>query len=380
MLPKSRNELRKTSLERAGKIQRRGRKFARLLKVIFKEFRGFLICASLAFTVSVCLLYLFYPRSEIPHEELTLAQTAYYTLLMIFFETPLPYVEDWRLSPLFFLLPLLGLVTIAEGAVHMSHLLFQRKRYSSEWQRMMAETFDNHIIVCGLGNVGIRVVEHLRSSDEEVVVIETKGDSRFLTETVARDVPVLIGDARDPSMLERANVKHARAIIAVTDNDLANLEAVLNAREANPEIRVVIRMFDQKLGQKMAKVLNIQGAFSSSARAGPLFAQAALSGQILDSFTFGGTVINAVELTVEPNTGLVGQTVDDLREKYEVTILLQERESGSLDWNPAPGNVLAVGDKLLVMTDPDGFKRLETATRKLSLPRDESGLHRPPNN
>jgi hypothetical protein len=38
----------------------------------------------------------------------------------------------------------------------------------------------------------------------------------------------------------------------------------------------------------------------------------------------------------------------------------------------------ATRDKLLVMTDPDGFKRLEAATRKLSLPRDESGLHRPP--
>jgi len=339
------------------------------MKVLFREFRGFLVCATLGFTISVVSLFSFYPRELVPGNKLTVLQSAYYTILMTFFETPLPYVEDFRLAPLFFLLPVAGLVTIAEGVVHLSHLLFQRKRFSKEWQQMIAETMDDHIIVCGLGNVGIRVVEHLQSLGEEVVVIEFDKENRHAFGAQGLDMPVLSGDASDSTILERASARSARAIICVTDNDLVNLEAALNARELNPNIRVVIRMFDQKLAKKMAKTLNFEGAFSSSAKAGPLFAQAAISGQILDSFEFGGTVINAVQLIVEPNTNLIGLTIDELRGRYEVTILLHEQVGGNLDWNPAPGNVLSVGDKLLIMTDPDGYKRLEPVTQKISLPK-----------
>lgn len=353
----------------AQKYHRRGRQSLRLAKVLFREFRGFLTCASLGFTVSVLSLHTYYPRELVPGGHMSFMQSAYYTILMTFFETPLPYVEDWRLSPLFFLLPVAGLVTIAEGVVHLSHLLFQRKRFSKEWQQMIAETMDDHIIVCGLGNVGIRVVEHLQTLNEEVVVIEFDKENRFAFGAQGFDMPVLSGDARDPKLLERASVKTAKAIIAVTDNDLVNLEAALNARELNPKIRVVIRMFDQLLAKKMAKMLNFEGAYSSSAKAGPLFAQAAISGQILDSFEFGGTTINAVQLVVEPHTNLVGMTIDDLRGRYEVTILLQETAGGELDWNPAPANVLAVGDKLLIMTDPDGYRRLEPVTKTISEPK-----------
>ncbi len=353
----------------AQRYQRRGRQTLRLMKVLFREFRGFLVCATLGFTISVVSLYSFYPRELVPGNKLTVLQSAYYTILMTFFETPLPYVEDLRLAPLFFLLPVAGLVTIAEGVVHLSHLLFQRKRFSKEWQQMIAETMDDHIIVCGLGNVGIRVVEHLQSLGEEVVVIEFDKENRHAFGAQGLDMPVLSGDASDSTILERASARSARAIICVTDNDLVNLEAALNARELNPNIRVVIRMFDQKLAKKMAKTLNFEGAFSSSAKAGPLFAQAAISGQILDSFEFGGTVINAVQLIVEPNTNLIGLTIDELRGRYEVTILLHEQAGGTLDWNPAPGNVLSVGDKLLIMTDPDGYKRLEPVTQKISLPK-----------
>jgi K+/H+ antiporter YhaU regulatory subunit KhtT len=65
---------------------------------------------------------------------------------------------------------------------------------------------------------------------------------------------------------------------------------------------------------------------------------------------------------------IVGQTVDDVRRTNEVTVLLQEKVNGELDWNPAPGNVLSVGDKLLIMTDQEGLKRLERSTRKAAIP------------
>jgi Trk K+ transport system NAD-binding subunit len=350
---------------------RRSKQFVLLLRVLAQEFRGFFICLIAAVALSSFILYHFYPKAELPHPTMTWIQATYYTWLMMFFETPLNYVEDWRIIPLFFVLPILGLVTIAEGVVHLGNLLFQHKRYSAEWQKMIAATLENHVVVCGLGNVGVRVIQHLRRFDEVVVALEQNAEARFINEVAGYDVPVLIGDARDATVLQSANVDKAKAIIAVTDNDLANLEAALTAREFNPKIRVVIRMFDQKLAKKIEKTLGIEGAYSSSARSARLFAQAAISGDIIDSFEFAGTIINAVQIMVEPNTDLVGQTVDELRHRHEVTVLLQEKKQGEVDWNPAPSNIINAGDRLLIMTDRDGLRRLQPMSRKLALPMDK---------
>lgn len=344
------------------------RQFTRVLRVLFKEFRGFFLCLAGVFVVSCCVLYFVYPREDLPHHRMTWLQTIYYTWMMIFFQNPLPFIDHWLVSSLFFSLPVVGMVTIAEGVVHLGNLLFQRKRYSKEWQKMIATTYEDHIVVCGLGNVGVRVVKHLTSLGESVVAIENAPHARFIKEVESLNVPVVVSDARDTSTLENANIKKSKAIVAVTDNDLTNLETVLTARELNPKIRVIIRMFDQKLAKQVEKSLGLDGAYSSSARSSRLFAQAAISENILDSFEFGGTTINAYQLIVKANTLMVGAAIDEIRHKYEVTVLLQEKQQGELDWNPSPNNVLEVGDRLLIMTDRDGIKRLGDATRPLSLP------------
>ncbi len=347
-------------ISRLGHFKKQTHRAVLVMKVLAREFRGFLATLVIAFGSSVTLFYYFYPRQLLPaNHEMTVAQAAYYTLLMIFFESPLQYVEDWRLSPLFFILPIVGLFIIAEGVVHFGNLLFQHKRHSKEWQRMIAETMENHIVVCGLGNVGVRVVQHLRRFDEDVVVIEHNPDARFVAEVAGYDVPVLFGDVRDHAILEQAGLKKAKALIAVTDNDLANLEAALTAREVKADIRVVIRMFDQKLAKKVEKSLGIEGAYSSSARSASVFAQAAINGNIIDSFEFGGTIINAIQIEVESGMPLVGQTVDFLRKNFEVTVLCQERVDGEVDWNPAPECSFSIGDKLLAMTDRHGLARME---------------------
>jgi Trk K+ transport system NAD-binding subunit len=303
-----------------------------------------------AFLVSTTLLYFLYPVSELPAHHHTFLGVAYDTLQMMFFQTPIPFVDDLRLVPVFFGLPLLGILVISEGVVHLGHLLFQRQTYSREWQEMLAETYENHIVVAGLGNVGFRVVQLLRKYGESVVAIERNGSCTFLPDLEPLEVPVLIGDVRNAQLLEKANITSAKAFLAVTDDDLANLESSMTARELAPSIRIVSRIFDQRLAKKVEKSVGVNCAFSASALAAPVFAQAALSSNILASFEFGGTVVNAFQLAVDETTSLATMKVDEVRAKYEVTVLMHQR-NGSVDWNPAPGTVLARGDKLLIMAD-----------------------------
>lgn len=351
------SELTKIARRRAAKLGHRGQRIIRLFKVLLAEFRWFLIIMFTTSVVCTLLLYFFYPDELTPNHARSIPGMAYSVMLMTFFEAPLTYVDDWRVAPVFFGLPILGLLVIAEGVVRLGSLLIHHKRYSREWQKMVAATYENHIVVCGLGNVGFRVVEHLRNFGEEVVCIERESHSQFLQEVEQWQVPIIDGDARITKSLELANVSKAKALIAVTDNDLTNLECALNARELKPGIRAVIRMFDQRLAKKIEKTFDISCAFSTSALSAPVFAQAALSGNILSSFDFDGTTLNAFQMVVNAKCGYAGMTIDELRHKFEVTVLMHSR-SNHVDWNPPPATVLEIGDKLLIMTESKNVKNL----------------------
>ncbi|MFN8657052.1 MAG: TrkA family potassium uptake protein [Candidatus Obscuribacterales bacterium] len=337
-------------------MKRRLSRFFRLVRVLVNEFRVFFTCVLIAFVGSTLLLYYVYPKQDLPQHHATLLGAAYDTLQMIFFESPIPFEDDWRLIPLFFGLPLLGLLVVAEGVVHLGNLLFQSNLYTREWQKMLAATYENHIVVCGLGNVGMRVVQHLRAMDQDVVCIEKQPDAPFLAEMEELGVPCIVANIRNTQALEDANVRKAKALIAVTDDDLANMETCLNARELVPGIKVVMRMFDQKLAEKFERSFGIP-SFSASALSAPVFALAAMSGNILSSFEFGGQIINAIQIPIEDGGILHGLTVDDVRQRYGVTVLLHEH-GGQNDWNPAAQTVLHSGTKLLAITDSRNVHRV----------------------
>jgi Trk K+ transport system NAD-binding subunit len=159
-----------------------------------------------------------------------------------------------------------------------------------------------HIVVCGLGNVGFRVVEHLLEKyDERVVVIEQHRDSRFLATARRLGVPVILGDATVKKVLEQAHAKTARAVVAATDNDLVNLEIALLARELNECQRVVLRLYDTNLAQTLREAANIRLALSIPALAAPAFVAALFGDQVSTIFLVCGRLLAVQEIGVHEN-------------------------------------------------------------------------------
>lgn len=91
---------------------------------------------------------------------------------------------------------------------------------------------DDHVVVIGAGSLGRTVAEHLmieaqnRGYDLEVVVIERDAAAPNLTELIELGAWVIHGDGTLPSVLNEARVARARAVIAVTDDDVVNVAAV----------------------------------------------------------------------------------------------------------------------------------------------------------
>ncbi|MFI5386485.1 MAG: potassium channel family protein [Fimbriimonadales bacterium] len=143
-----------------------------------------------------------------------------------------------------------------------------------------------HILVVGAGDIGHRTVEELVRLGANVVVIEPTEDAEYLS-TVRTRVHVLIGDGREPDTLERAGIRHAKAIIATSMDDASNLSAGFAAKELNPDVRVVLSIFDVDFATKIQSIGEIDAALSPPLLAAPTFVGAALYPHAVASFLVG---------------------------------------------------------------------------------------------
>ena len=123
----------------------------------------------------------------------------------------------------------------------------------------------DHVIVIGIGSVGMQVVEELLERGESVTIIEDDINGRFMPAIYELRLPTVIGDAKLERTLRDAGLLNAKALISVTSDDLTNLEIGLNAKLLNPEARVVLRIYDYLLAQSLHERLDIHFAFSASA-------------------------------------------------------------------------------------------------------------------
>src|SRR5205823_36732 len=120
----------------------------------------------------------------------------------------------------------------------------------------------DHVVVCGMGQVGYRVVDLLCRLGERTTVVALPTREDWAQEVRARGVDVLVGDARATARLVEAGIHDARALIAVTDQDLVNIEIALDAKRLRPDLPVVVRIFDQALARQMEATFDIRRALA----------------------------------------------------------------------------------------------------------------------
>ncbi len=269
------------------------------------------------------------------------------TVKLMFFETTHEYPRAWPAQIVFFLWPLLGVVLIVNGVVRFGTAFFNRQERREAWEVAVASTHRNHIVVCGLGKVGYRVILHLLGMQYEVVGVEKNPEARFLPLIRQKKVPVIVGNARQRDILEKAGVRVASAIVAVTEDDLTNLSIGLEARLLNPNIQVVLRMFDQDLADRVREGFGFQAAFSTSALAAPALAVAATRTAVEYSFYLNDVLLNISRQTVNPGSALAGRRVGEVEQELDLSIILLSGPTG-MDFHPAADRVLNPGDQIVV--------------------------------
>ncbi|HEY3358747.1 MAG TPA: NAD-binding protein [Polyangia bacterium] len=203
-----------------------------------------------------------------------------------------------------------------------------------------------HVIVCGLGRVGYRLVTLLCRLGERVVVVSESAREDWLR--LARDAgaTVITGDARSAAVLEAAGIRTAAAVIAATNHDAVNIETALDARQLRDDLPVVIRLFDRDLAAMLEERLGVRRALGSSALAGPSLAFAALGEEVLASFTLGARPFVVGRVRVTASSPLCGRAAADVEREQEVVAV------------GAGAGVLRPGDVLTVIGEQERYARL----------------------
>ena len=131
-----------------------------------------------------------------------------------------------------------------------------------------------HVIVCGLGRLGQFVAEGLVARGEQVVIVEKREDAAAVHHLRSLGADVYIGDARLPRVLSDVGVRRAKALYSLVDDDYANLEIGLNARSFAPDLRLILRMFDEAMSRRVKEHLDIHLTLSMTAIADEQFLEA----------------------------------------------------------------------------------------------------------
>ena len=215
-------------------------------------------------------------------------------------------------------------------------LVSRRLEESLGLQKIVA--LRGHVLVIGLGTIGLRVARRLHDAGREVAVIEKDEHNRHLRQVRALGVPVMIADATRPEVLSSARLADASAVAVLTSDDLANLETGLAVRDQLGsrwhDVPVVLRIFDPQLAHSVKETFGFRNVRSTAALAAPWFVGAALGLDVLSTFYAGDELLLVARLTVTPGGGLHGLQMHEMAARTRVLALRRAADRAILEHPP----------------------------------------------
>jgi Trk K+ transport system NAD-binding subunit len=344
--------------KRPGARRRRWQHFRASIRdtaILLGEFRLALLWFSAAILGGGTL---FYSLSALFNEPIgSLTEAIYIVLTITFLQPPnRDFPQNIILQLFHFVMPVVGIVMLAQGLADFGSLLFNRRARNKEWEMAVASTLNKHVILVGLGHLGYRVAVKLHETGEQVSVIEFNANTDTLSAVRELGIPVIHDDATRPAALEAANIKDARTIILASQNDAMNLQIALKARSMNPNIKVVIRIFDEDFAHALQDQFGFI-ALSATEMAAPVFAAAATGTDVTNPISIEGQLLSLARITVSADAAFTNKTVGEVEDLYHLSIVLIRHDHQS-EMHPTDTTPIRAGATLAVLGGPEELNHL----------------------
>jgi Trk K+ transport system NAD-binding subunit len=286
----------------------------------------------------------------------SLSESIFIILTAAFLQPSGDFPRFYGLQLFHFIMPVVGIIILAQGLADFGSLLFNRRARSREWEMAVASTMNNHIVLVGLGHLGFRVAQHLHEMGKNVVVIELQAAQHTVIAARNMGITIIEEDARNSTALEGANIKAAQTIILASQNDAMNLQIALKARSLNPGIQVVIRIFDEDFAHALHDQFGFV-ALSATEMAAPVFAAAAAGADVTNPISIEGQQLSLARLVIAPSSCLAHKTVGYVEDNYHLNVILLRHDHSS-EMHPTDTCLLNAGDTLAVLGGPEQLSKL----------------------
>jgi voltage-gated potassium channel len=150
-----------------------------------------------------------------------------------------------------FLMPVAALLILGEGVLRIFSIYMQRRVNRREWDLMVIKSFQDHIVLCGVGEMGRQLVRRLRRENPQRPIVLLDPRPGLLAELGLKDDHILHiqGDMADVDMLVSTGVRNAGLVILTSGNDALNLESTYKVQQINPDVTVWVRMHNSGLAE-----------------------------------------------------------------------------------------------------------------------------------
>jgi Trk K+ transport system NAD-binding subunit len=136
----------------------------------------------------------------------------------------------------------------------------------------------DHLVVCGGDALAFRMVEELtvRYAERVTVILRSADHSHGPQIAKLPGVAIVERPEADRQAFLEAGLGTARGLALLDQDDLGNFHAALRAQEINPDLRLVIAIFNGGLGERIRTFFTDCAVLSESAMSAPSFVAAAL--------------------------------------------------------------------------------------------------------
>ena len=235
------------------------------------------------------------------------------------------------------------------------------EKIKQQKMKKMTASLRNHTVICGYGRNGRQAAQRLLNHDHPFVVIEQE-EALIKSQMNINFVP---GDARQDSILEQANDKKAKNLIAALPNDVDNLFVVLSARELNPDLLIVSRLTEagnfSKLKRAGANHIIMPDKIGGDHMASLLMVPDLI--RFMEELSWLEDSPNLEEIAIDalPNKYLNRSLSElDIRRKTQCNGVCYRNAQGQLLINPDAHLKLESKSKLIVFGDATSISKLNT--------------------
>lgn len=219
---------------------------------------------------------------------------------------------------------------------------------------------EDHVVICRFTPRGDALVEELSTRGVPYVVVEP--DRERARELYEDGYTVIHGDPERVDDLRAAGVEAALALVA-DDDDETNATIVLSAKEAAPDLRVVSLIEDTTV-EDYHSYAGADRVVSPRRMLGESLASkitTSVSAELGDTIEVG-TDLEIVELLIQHDSELVGQTVAESRIGETGANVIGAWFHGQFVSPPSPDAVIDEHTVLLVTGHEDELERLKELT------------------